>query len=196
MSSLFKNICVNCGSSPGLDAEYLQVAGNFGRILAGRQIGLIYGGSNVGLMGAVANATLASHGKVIGVITEELNAKVGHAKLHELHVVGSMHERKKKMFELADAYVVLPGGLGTLDEALELLTWAQLGIHAKPIGILNIRGYYDGLLRFLDHAVEQRFLKAEHRRLPIVSSDPVELLAGMEAYEPIPVEKWLDRKNE
>ncbi|HEY5039822.1 MAG TPA: TIGR00730 family Rossman fold protein [bacterium] len=194
MAKRLKRICVNCASSPGAHPEYGKASREFGRILAGQGISLVYGGSNVGLMGEIANSVLSHGGEVIGVITEELNKKVGHGGLQELHVVPTMHERKTKMFQLSDAFVAMPGGLGTLEEIMEILTWAQLGLHSKPVGFLNIRGYFDHLMDFLDHAVDQRFLRIEHRQMLLVAQNPDRLLADMEAYLPSSVEKWIDRK--
>jgi hypothetical protein len=162
-------------------------------MFAERGISLVYGGSNVGLMGEIADASLKCGGEVIGVITEELNRKVGHGGLSKLHVVATMHERKTMMFQLSDAYVALPGGLGTIEEVMEMLTWGQLGIHSKPVGFLNVRGYFDHLLKFLDHAVDQRFVKKEHRDGFIVSGSPNQILVDLEAYQPSIVDKWMDR---
>jgi uncharacterized protein (TIGR00730 family) len=145
-------------------------------------------------MGEIADAVLNQGGEVIGVITGELDQKVGHKGLSELHVVPTMHERKTKMFQLSDGFIAMPGGLGTLEEVTEILTWAQLGLHSKPVGFLNVRGYFDRLMDFLDHAVDQRFLRAEHRQMILVALEPNQLLAEMEAYSPISAEKWVDRK--
>jgi uncharacterized protein (TIGR00730 family) len=194
MSAKLKSICVNCASSPGVHPEYVEVSRALGKLLAQRGMSLVYGGSNVGLMGEIANSALSHGGEVFGVITEELNKRVGHKGLRELHVVPTMHERKTKMFQLSDAFIVMPGGFGTLEEAMEILTWAQLGLHSKPVGFLNVRGYFDRLMDFLDHAVEQRFLRSEHRKMILVAESPEQLLADMEAYLPSPVEKWIDLK--
>jgi hypothetical protein len=195
MSAKLKSICVNCASSPGVHPEYVEVSRELGTLLAQRGISLVYGGSNVGLMGEIADAVLSHGGDVFGVITEELNNKVGHKGLRELQVVPTMHERKTKMFQLSDGFIVMPGGLGTLEEAMEVLTWAQLGLHSKPVGFLNVRGYFDRLMDFLDHAVDQRFLKKEHRQMILIAENPNQLLADMEAYLPTSVEKWVDRKS-
>jgi uncharacterized protein (TIGR00730 family) len=194
MSGKLKRICVNCASSPGAHPEYVQVSRELGKRLAQRGSSLVYGGANVGLMGEIADAVLSQGGEVIGVITEELDQKVGHKGLRELHVVPTMHERKTKMFQLSDGFIAMPGGLGTLEEVTEVLTWAQLGLHSKPVGFLNVRGYFDRLMDFLDHAVDQRFLRAEHRQMILVALEPNQLLAEMEAYSPISAEKWVDRK--
>ncbi len=189
-------ICVFTGSSPGARAEYALAAEQFGRELVSRGYGLVYGGGKVGLMGALADAVLDSGGKVIGVIPKVLLAKeVAHGRLTELRVVASMHERKAMMADLADAFVALPGGLGTLEELCEILTWAQLGLHAKPCGLLNVCNYFDGLLAFLDHAVEERFLKSQHRALIIEADTPSDLLDRLASFRPQPVEKWIDRAS-
>jgi len=164
--------------------------------LARRNIGLVYGGSNVGLMGELADAVLRTGGEVEGVIPENLMAReVGHEGLTKLHVVRSMHERKALMADLSDAFVALPGGFGTLEEFCEVVTWTQLGLHAKPCGILNVLGYYSPLLRMFDHAVEERFLKPENRALVPAGDSPAELLQALEEWRPIPAEKWLSRET-
>jgi len=194
MTQKLKSICVNCASNPGAHPEYAEAARALGKLMAQKGIALVYGGANVGLMGEIADAVLSHGGEVTGIIPKKLNEKVGHKGLQKLHVVSTMHERKTKMFELSDGFIAMPGGLGTFEEVTEVLTWAQLGLHSKPVGFLNVRGYYDHLMRFLDHAVEERFLKPEHRKMVLVSSDPDQLLSEMEGYEPTPVEKWMDRK--
>jgi uncharacterized protein (TIGR00730 family) len=186
-------LCVYCGSSPGARPEYVAAARALGRALAGRGIGVVYGGSTLGLMGALAQAAIDAGGEAVGVIPESLHGKVQHPTLTEIHVVDSMHERKALMFELSDGFVALPGGLGTAEELLEVLTWAQLGLHGRPCGVLNTRGYYDPLLRFLDHAVEERFVKRVHRGMVLVADEPEALLDAMETYRAPVVEKWLDR---
>jgi len=190
---MIKSLCVNCGSNLGAHPDYRAAAGDLGQLLGHRGIRLVYGGADVGLMGEVANATLGAGGEVVGVITEALNLKVGHRGLTKLEVVATMHERKSKMFDLSDAFLVMPGGYGTLEEALELLTWAQLGQHNKPIGFLNVRGYFDSLRHFLDHATEQRFLKTEHRGIFLAASNPLDLLSAMENYRPANVAKWFEK---
>jgi uncharacterized protein (TIGR00730 family) len=190
-----KRICVNCGSSSGVNANYSKSAIQLGKYLADNQIELVYGGANVGLMGDVANATLQSGGKVIGIITEALANKVKHDKLTETVIVNSMHERKMKMFNLSDAFIALPGGIGTLEELFEVLTWAQLGIHDKPVGLLNIEGYFDKLLDFLDYAVEQRFIRHEHRAILLVERNPATLIKMFKSYDAPTIEKWIDRKK-
>ncbi len=187
-------VCVFCGSSPGARPEYRSAAEDLGRALVDRNLDLVYGGGAVGLMGVVADAVLEFGGRVTGVIPEGLFAKeVGHRGLTQLHVVDSMHERKAKMAELAGGFVVLPGGIGTLEEMFEVMTWAQLGIHRKPLGLLDVMGYYDSLLRFLDGAVEERFLAARHRELLRVEREPGRLLDELLRFEAPTLEKWLDR---
>ena len=155
---------------------------------------MVYGGANVGLMGALANAALAAGGEVIGVIPAALVAReIAHQGLTELRIVASMHERKATMADLSDGFIALPGGLGTLEELFEVLTWAQLGLHRKPAGLLNVNGYFDGLLDFLDHAVTERFLKAQQRALLVVSPAVDDLLAQLQACHPPHVDKWIDR---
>jgi uncharacterized protein (TIGR00730 family) len=176
-----KWVCVFCASAEGASPEYLRQARLLGRSLAERGYGLVYGGATVGTMGAIADAALAARGEVLGVIPDVLMAReLGHQGLTELHVVGTMHERKALLAERADAFVALPGGFGTLDEFLEILTWAQLRIHAKPCVLVNVNGYYDGLLAFFDTAVEQGFLKAENRALVQVAGDAEQALAEVE----------------
>lgn len=179
-----RRICVYCGSSSGRRPEYAEGAKHLARILAAERIGLVYGGASVGIMGMVADAALAEGGEVIGVIPQDLvDWEVAHHGLTDLQVVGSMHERKARMAELSDAFVALPGGLGTLEEVFEVLTWAQLGIHQKPCGLLNIGGYYDQLSRFLDHAVSEEFIRTAHRTMLIVEDEPEELLRSFAAYQ-------------
>jgi uncharacterized protein (TIGR00730 family) len=188
------SLCVYCGSSPGLSETYRQAAEAFGRLLADEGITLIYGGGNVGLMGALADAALGAGGKVIGVIPDQLVAReVAHAGLTMLHRVGSMHERKLKMAELSDGFVALPGGVGTLEEIFEVFTWTQLGVHAKPCAFLNVDQYYTRLFQFLDHMAEQRFIKPQHLSSLIRAEDARELLLKLRSYIPVRVEKWLDR---
>jgi uncharacterized protein (TIGR00730 family) len=187
-----KTICVNCGSSPGARPEYREAARELGAQIASRGMTLVYGGARVGLMGDVADAVLERGGKVIGVVPTSLNDQVGHNGLTELRVVNTMHERKALMFDLSDAFIALPGGLGTLDEIFELLTWAQLGHHAKPCGLLNVCGYYDQLLGFLDHATVQGFIRREHRDMILVDETIAGLLARCEAYRAPATPKWGD----
>jgi len=189
-----KRICVFCGSSAGNRAEYRACAEELGAELVRRQIGLLYGGGNVGLMGAIADSVLKAGGEAIGVIPEHLMAReIGHSHLTKLHIVRSMHERKALMADLSDAFIALPGGFGTLEEFFEVLTWSQLGLHAKPCGIVNVLDYYTPLLAMLDHAVEERFLKAQNRARVLARETPIELLQALEQWHPVHVEKWLDR---
>lgn len=174
------SVCVFCGAKPGADPAYMADAIALGRALAGRGIRLVYGGAHVGVMGAVADAALGAGGEAVGVIPRHMvDNEVAHEGLTRLHVVASMHERKALMAELADGFVAMPGGLGTLEELAEILTWSQLGLHTKPVGILDPRGYFDHLLRFLDHAVDEQFVLPEHRALLLNDQDPAALLEAM-----------------
>jgi uncharacterized protein (TIGR00730 family) len=176
-----KWIAVFCASAPGSKPEYLAAARELGRMIAERNCGLVYGGATVGLMGALADAALAAGGQVVGVIPDVIiDLEIGHRGLTELHVVSTMHERKALMASRADAFVALPGGYGTLDEFIEIVTWAQLRIHAKPFALVNVGGYYDPLLAFLDSAVEQRFIKPENRGLVQEARDASEALEIVE----------------
>jgi uncharacterized protein (TIGR00730 family) len=189
-------VCVFCGSSPGGRPEYRDAAEALARLLTGQGIHIVYGGARVGSMGALADAALAAGGEVTGVIPAHLaGVEIAHAGLTSLHVVSSMHERKALMAQLSDAFIALPGGLGTLEEFAEITTWAQLGLHAKPTGLLNVAGYFDHLLRFLDHAVTERFVKAEHRDMILADADAAKLLAAMERWQPPPGRKWLDAEG-
>jgi uncharacterized protein (TIGR00730 family) len=185
-----KHICVFCGSNLGAQPEYVEAARHLGQVLAARQITLVYGGARVGTMGEIADSVLAAGGHVIGVIPQALADKVAHPGLSDLRVVPSMHERKALMADLADGFIALPGGLGTFEEFFEVLTWAQLGMHHKPCGLLNVRGYYQPLMDFLDQAVAQRFLKAEHRAMALIDDDPVRLLDQFRTYRPPSINKW------
>jgi uncharacterized protein (TIGR00730 family) len=191
-----KRVCVFCGSSAGRDPRHAEMAGRLGSTLARRGIGLVYGGGSIGLMGAVADAALAAGGEVVGVIPKALQLReLAHGKLTTLHVVGSMHERKAKMAELAHAFVALPGGMGTLEELAEILTWAQLGLHARPCGLLDVAGYYRPLIAFFDQAVAEGFLRPEHRRLFLVAEDPDALLDRFLAWQAPQVERWIDSRT-
>jgi uncharacterized protein (TIGR00730 family) len=188
-----KSVCIYLGSSPGARPEYESVVRQLATTIANRGMTLVYGGGNVGLMGVAANAALEAGGKVIGVIpTDIADKEVGHHGLTELQVVDSMHERKMRMARLADGIIALPGGLGTLEELFEMLTWSQLGFHSMPIGLVNVAGYFDLLLAFLDNMVEERFVKDIHRDLLLTDSDPDSLLDRMIAYQAPVVDKWLD----
>jgi uncharacterized protein (TIGR00730 family) len=188
-----RRLCVYAGSNPGSHPAYADAARALAAELAGRGIGLVYGGGKVGLMGVIADTVLEAGGEAIGVMPQALiDREIGHPRLTELKVVDSMHERKAQMAELADAFVALPGGIGTLEELIEVYTWSQLGIHDKACGVLNIRGYYDGLATFLDHAVSEGFLRPQHRAVLSVAEDPAELLDALAAYDPPRVGKWLE----
>ena len=187
-----RSLCVYCGSNFGADPAFAEAAGELARRLAEREIRLVYGGSSAGLMGTLADTALAAGGTVVGVIPQALvDREIAHRGLSELRVVGSMHERKALMAELGEAFIALPGGIGTLEELIEVYTWSQLGLHRKPLGVLNVSGYYDGLAAFLDHAVRERFLRPQHREVLIFDSDPDALLARLAASEPPPLPKWL-----
>ncbi len=190
-----KRVCVNCGSSPGFDRAYVKAARELGSALVSCNLELVYGGAEVGLMGEVANTVMQAGGTVIGVIPQSLVHRVSHQGLTTLHVVASMHERKRMMVDLSDAFIALPGGFGTLDEIAEILTWSQLGFHQKPCGLINVSGYYDSFLSFLDHAVSEGFMKQEHRKMLLVSEDPVELLERFRSYAAPKVEKWIGVPN-
>jgi len=191
-----QRLCVFTGSSPGARPDYAAAAESLGRELATQGIGLVYGGASVGLMGAVADATLAAGGEAVGVIPEALVAReVAHTGLTELRVVASMHERKALMAELSDGFVALPGGLGTLEELFEVLTWTQLGLHRKPSGVLNVAGYYDALIAFLEHAVRERLLREEHRAALLVDDRTTLLLDRLATALPPPVPKWIGRSE-
>jgi uncharacterized protein (TIGR00730 family) len=188
----FASICVFAGSNSGTRPEYLEAARALGRTLAERKVGVVYGGGKVGLMGALADAALAAGAEVTGVIPESLMAKeVGHRGLTALHVVKSMHERKAMMASLSDGFVALPGGWGTLEELFEVLTWGQLGLHRKPCGLLNAVGYFDPLLAFLEHAVEEGFVRREQQSFIQMETAPEALLDRMAAWQPPTVEKWI-----
>lgn len=183
-----QRVCVFCGSAAGNKLEYLAAARELGATLANRGLELVYGGASIGLMGALADGALAAGGRVIGVMPESLvSREIAHCGLTELHVVATMHERKATMADLSDAFIALPGGFGTLDEFCEILTWAQLGMHRKPCGLLNIAGFYDFFLTFLDQATDQGFVKPSHRSLLLEESDPDVLLDRLASYRPQPM---------
>ncbi len=185
-------LCVFCGSNAGQDPVYLEVARALGETLAANGIDLVYGGASVGLMGAVADASLSKGGHVIGVMPQTLvDKEIAHRGLSDLRVVGSMHERKALMAELADGFIALPGGLGTFEELFEVWTWAQLGYHGKPCALLNVAGFYDKLISFLDDVTGRGFVKPVHRAMLIVNDDPAALIEAMRAYEPPKVVKWI-----
>jgi uncharacterized protein (TIGR00730 family) len=191
-----RRVCVFCGSSPGTDPSFAAVVGELGRELARRELGLVFGGGSVGLMGILADAVLAAGGEAIGVIPGALDRReVTHRGLTELHVVGSMHERKAMMAELTDTFVLAPGGFGSLEEFVEVVTWNQLGIHAKPCGILDVGGYYDALLEWVANAVRHRFVHDEHRAALVVDADPAQMLDRLAASTIAYTPKWLDRER-
>jgi uncharacterized protein (TIGR00730 family) len=189
-----RSVCVFSGSSPGADLAYRAAARDLGHRLADRGIELVYGGAHVGLMGALADAALEGGGRVTGVIPQSLvDREIAHPGLTDLRVVDSMHERKAQMAQRADAFVALPGGVGTLEELFEVYTWNQLGLHAKPLGLFNVRGYFDGLVRFLDHAVQERFVTPQHRAMLLVGEDLDALLDGLAGWQGPTQPKWIDR---
>jgi uncharacterized protein (TIGR00730 family) len=189
-------ICIFCGSSLGRRPAYAAAAISLAKHLTSRKVGIVYGGGKAGLMGALADAVLEAGGEIIGVMPRVLVAKeIAHTGLKDLRIVNSMHERKALMAELADAFIALPGGYGTFEELCEVLTWTQIGIQRKPCGLLNVEGYYDGLLRMFDHAVEEQFLKPAHRQRVISDSRPEPLVDRLLNYQPPLEEKWLDLKQ-
>jgi uncharacterized protein (TIGR00730 family) len=191
-----RSVCVFCGSNAGARSLYMEAARDTGRLIAERGLRLIYGGASVGLMGALADAALQAGGEVVGVMPRALIEKeIAHAGLAELHDVASMHERKALMSDLSDAFLGLPGGAGTLEEVFEIWTWAQLGHHRKPVGLLNAGSYYDLLIAFLDHTRREKFVRPEHRDMLIVESRPERILDRFESYEPPVVEKWIARSE-
>ena len=189
-----RSLCVYCGSSPGRIEAYAAAADALAESLVTRNIRLVYGGAGIGIMGRVADRMLALGGEVIGVIPKALAHKeVAHPNLTELHVTHSMHERKTLMAELADGFIALPGGIGTLEELFEIWTWAQLGFHQKPCGLLNVAGYYDALLTFLQHVQAEQFVKPQHHDLLIVEEHPETLLERYRTYQPPAIKQWLDK---
>lgn len=190
------SVCVFCGSSPGADAAFTEAATELGQHLARRELTLVYGGAQVGLMGAVANAALEAGGQVHGVITRALvGHEIAHRDLTRLTIVETMHERKAAMADLADAFVMLPGGFGSLDEFFEAVTWRQLGIHAKPCGVLNVSGYFDALHAFLERAVTERLIRAEHHDMLVFDASAESLLDRLARAEAKVFDKWLDRSD-
>ena len=187
-------LCVFCGSSTGLDPAFAAAARALATELGSRRIDIVYGGGNVGLMGIVADAALAAGGRVIGVIPHALVAReLAHQGLTDLHIVDSMHERKALMATLSDGFIALPGGFGTLEEFCEAVTWTQLGVHVKPCGLLNVAGFYDGLLSFLEHALREEFLRPTHREIVVSDSDPAALVDRVTAWQAPAVAKWIGR---
>lgn len=180
-----KRICVFCGSSHGVRLSYRNAAQQLGKAIASRGMGLVYGGGSVGLMGVIANAVLEEQGEVIGVLPQALfNKELAHYGLTDLRIVSSMHERKALMAELSNGFIAMPGGFGTFEEVFEVVTWAQLGLHRKPIGILNVDGYFDLFFEFLEHVLREGFIKPQHQQLMITSQDPNELLSSLIRHRP------------
>ncbi len=188
-----KRICVFCGSNKGVRPAYIAAAKALGQAFVKRNIGLVYGGGNVGLMGIIADEVLALGGEAVGVIPQSLvRREVAHQNLTKQHIVNTMHERKALMADLSDGFIAMPGGMGTFDEFCEILTWAQLGIHHTPCGILNVENYFTPLLTMFDHAVTEGFLRNSHRALILEATEPESLLDALAAYQPQHAEKWLD----
>ena len=187
-----KKICVFCGSSPGANPAFAKAAAQLGKEIASRKMELIYGGSTLGLMGEVARTALKGGASVTAVMPEVFEDKVQHPKFVKLHIVDTMHQRKDMMFDLADSFIALPGGMGTFEEILEIVTWAQIGFHTKPCGILNICGYYDKLFAFLNNAVEERFIRPEHRNMLMWDVTPAGLFERFSKYKAPKIDKWLD----
>ncbi|MBT8364826.1 MAG: TIGR00730 family Rossman fold protein [Deltaproteobacteria bacterium] len=186
-----QSICIFCGSSTGKNSSYTSVAVECGKLLAERKLTLVYGGGNIGLMGEIAHSVINHGGKAIGVIPQFLVEKeLVYKDLTEIRVVDTMHERKAMMAELADAFIAMPGGFGTLEETVEVLTWAQLGLHRKPIGLMNIDGYYDYLNNFFDHMVTEGFLMREYKDMLLIREDPAAMLVSLTTFEPPDVDKW------
>jgi len=190
---MLNKICIYCGSSSGAQTDYKSAAENLAEILIANNMTLIYGGASIGIMGKIADAVLQQGGKVIGVIPQSLvDLEVAHYGLSELRIVKSMHERKSQMADLADGFIAMPGGLGTLEELFEVMTWAQLGFHEKPCGLLNINHYYDGLIEFLNHSVNEGFVRSFHRDMLLVDKSAEILLDKMRRYKPVKVDKWIE----
>jgi uncharacterized protein (TIGR00730 family) len=191
-----QSICIFCGSSGGRNSSYKNAAVKLGQLLAEKKLNLVYGGGNIGLMGQIAHSAMKAGGKAIGVIPRFLVEKeLVHTNLTKVHVVDSMHERKAMMAELADAFIAMPGGFGTLEETVEVLTWAQLGLHRKPIGLLNIDGYYDYLNDFFEHMVSEGFLMREYKEMLLIGNDPAAMLDSLTTFESPIVDKWGSLNN-
>ena len=196
MDFTMKSIAVFCGSSSGYDSVYSTSARELGAYIARNDMKLIFGGGQVGLMGEVSNGSLEQQGYTIGVIPHFLNQKeIAHRGINELITVGSMHDRKAKIYEISDGFIIMPGGFGTCDEMFEILTWGQLGLHGKPVGILNINGYFDSLIKFFHTMVNEGFLRKENRDAIIVSASIPELIDGMNAYKPESIKKWIKEEQ-
>jgi len=189
-----KSISVFCGSSPGASPVYKEAAVKLGKFMAEQGITLIYGGSTLGVMGFVSEACLQHGGKVIGVMPKVFDGRVEHPDLTELIITENMHERKAKMFELSDAFIALPGGIGTIEEIMEIATWAQIGIHQKPFGFLNINGYFNSLRDFMDNIVNERFMLKEHRAFSLFEVEPDVLFEKLKSTDITRIDKWVDRK--
>lgn len=193
---VLRSLCVYCGSNPGNDPRFVEAAKTLGGLLAARGIRLVYGGARIGIMGAVADAALAAGGEVVGVIPHALTDKeVAHEGLTELHVVDSMHQRKAMMADLSDGFIALPGGIGTFEELFEIWTWGQLGIHAKPCGLLNVAGYYDLLVAFLDGSAEAGFIRPRHRSMLLTADSAEAMLSAMRDYQPPATRRWIGREE-
>jgi uncharacterized protein (TIGR00730 family) len=193
---MIKSVCVYCGSAPGAKPVYAEAAKAFGRALVEADMSLVYGGGRVGLMGLIADEVLAHGGRAVGVIPELLlNKEVGHTDLTELHVVPDMHERKKKMADLSDAFVAMPGGVGTFEELFEVYTWAQLGYHQKPVALLDVDGYYDPLLAMLRHTVEEGFMREAYLNILQVAREPDEMIEKLRRYVPPVHDKWAEKRD-
>jgi len=188
------SICVFCGSSVGRDVIYAEKARNLGKVLAKKDITLVFGGGNIGVMREIADSVMQAGGKVIGVMPRHIvDKEIAHQNITKLHIVGSMHERKALMAEISDAFIALPGGFGTLDEIFEVMTWNQLELINKPTALLNVNGYFDHLLKFIGHAVDERFVRKEHQQNLIVEEDEVKLIERLENFKPVKADKWIDR---
>jgi len=191
-----QRICVFCGSNPGARDDYASAARELAAALVRENLTLVYGGGSVGLMGIVADEVLRHGGRAVGVIPRPLwQREVGHNALTEVHIVDTMHQRKQMMSDLADAFIALPGGLGTIEEVFEIWTWAQLGMHQKPVGFLNVAGYYTPLMAFLDHAVRERFIREDIRGVAMIEETPDALLQRFADYTPPQVTRWIDREK-
>ena len=191
-----KSICIFCGSSTGNNSKYVATARQLGELIAQKDMRLVYGGGNVGLMGEIANSVLDNRGEVVGVIPQFLVEKeLVHEKLSELRIVDSMHERKALMAELADGFIALPGGFGTLEETVEVLTWAQLGLHRKPIGLLNVERYFDFLYEFFKHMVAEKFLHTEYKDMILIKENAKDMIDGLMGFQLPEIDKWADFKN-
>jgi uncharacterized protein (TIGR00730 family) len=188
-----RSVCIYAGSLAGARPEYAEGAAAFATLLAENDIGIVYGGGRAGLMGVIADAARAAGGKVTGIIPSQLvEREVAHEALEDLRVVSSMHERKALMAELSDAFVAVPGGIGTLEELIEVFTWAQLGMHRSPVALFNLAGYYDGLVSFFDHATQEGFLRERTRQALVIEDEPAKLLDALRTYEPLEVPRWID----